>query len=202
MALPSVMRQMSLMTCGGVEVAVVRQRLDVADGRIALHRVDVLQPRPVVRRLDHVEQILQRLAQVRHDRGIGLDVLVDLGRIDVDVDLLRVDRVGLDVAGDAIVEPHAEREEQVGFLNRVVDPRLAVHAHHADVERMAGREAAEAEQRHRDRRVDALGELPHFLHRAALQDALPREDDRPLRLRESDRPPSAAPTAAPPACGR
>ena len=136
------------------------------------------------RRLHHVEQILQRLAQIRHDRGIGDDVLVDLRRIDVDVNLLRVDRVGLDVAGDAIVEPHAERDQQIGLLDRMVDPRLAVHAHHADVERVAGREAAQSEQRHRDRRVDALGELPHFLHRAALQDALPGEDHGTLRLRE------------------
>ena len=37
-------------------------------------------------------------------------VLVDLGRVDVDVDLLRVRRVGLQVAGHAIVEPHAERD--------------------------------------------------------------------------------------------
>ena len=57
---------------------------------------------------DHVEQILQRFAQVRHDRRVGLNVLVDLRRIDVDVNLLRVDRVGLDVARHAIVEPHAE----------------------------------------------------------------------------------------------
>ena len=41
--------------------------------------------------------------------------------------------------------------------------------------------AAEAEQRHRHRRVDALGELTHFLHRAALQDALPGQNHRLLR---------------------
>ena len=68
-------------------------------------------------------------------------------------------RVGLQVAGDAIVEAHAEGEQQVGLLDRGVDPGLAVHAHHAEVQRMARREAAEAEQRHRDRRFGALGEL-------------------------------------------
>ena len=60
-------------------------------------------------------------------------------------------RVGLEVAGDAIVEAHAERDQQVGFLNGRVDPRFAVHAHHAEVERMRRRQAADAEQRHRDR---------------------------------------------------
>jgi hypothetical protein len=138
----------------------------------------------MARGLDDLEQILQGLAEIRHDRGIGVHVLVDFGRIDVDVNLLRVDGVGLDVARDAIVEPHPERDEQVRLLNRVVDPRLAVHAHHADVKGVACREAAESEQRHRDGRVDALGELPHFLHGTALQDALPGEDDGALRLRE------------------
>ena len=134
-------------------------------------------------RLDDFEQVQQRLAQVGDDRRVGLDVLVHLRRVDVDVDLLRVDRVGREVAGDAIVEAHAERQQQVGLLNRVIDPRFAVHAHHADVERMAGRETAETEQRHRHRRVDPLRELPHFGHRAALQNALARKDDRLLAER-------------------
>ena len=97
------------------------------------------------------------------------------------MDLLGVRRVGLEVAGDAIVEAHAERQQEVRFLNGVIDPRLAVHAHHADVERMAGGQAAEAEQRHRHRRVDPFGELAHLPHRAALQDALARQDDRLAR---------------------
>ena len=67
------------------------------------------------------------------------------------------------LAGDAIVEAHAEGQQQVGFLDRFVDPVLAVHAHHAEVERVMGRQAADAEQRHRDRNVGQLGE------RAALR---------------------------------
>ncbi len=162
-----------------VEVAVVGQRLDVAHRRVALHRADVLQPR---RRGPAASTTSSRSFSVSRRSATmaasAAHVLVDLGRVDVDVDLLGVERVGLEVAGDAVVEAHAEGEQQVGLLDRVVDPRLAVHAHHADVERVAGREAAEAEQRHRHRRVDQLGELPHFLHRPALQDALPGEDDR------------------------
>ena len=48
-------------------------------------------------------------------------------------------RVGLEVAGDAVVEAHAERDEEVGLLDRLVDPRLAVHAHHAERERVRWR---------------------------------------------------------------
>ena len=100
------------------------------------------------------------VAQVADQADVHLDVLADLRRVDVDVDLLGVRRVGLEVAGDAVVEAHAEREQQVGFLDRGVDPRLAVHAHHAEVERVRRRDAAEAEQRHRDRDLGPLGEVP------------------------------------------
>ena len=41
---------------------------------------------------------------------------------------------------DTVVEPHAERDEEVGFLDRGVDPRLAVHAHHAEIQRVRCRE--------------------------------------------------------------
>ena len=104
------------------------------------------------------QQLLEHVAQIADERGVHRDVLVDLRRVDLDVNLLRVRRVGLEVAGDAIVEAHAERHQQVGFLDRVVDPGFAVHAHHAEVERMRRGDAADAEQRHRDRNLRALGE--------------------------------------------
>ena len=104
----------------------------------------------------------QHVAHVGHDADVDRHVLADLGRVDVDVDLLRVQRVGLQVARDAVVEPHAERDEQVGFLDGGVDPGLAVHAHHAEVRRVRRRQTADAEQRDRRgnaRRVDERAEL-------------------------------------------
>ena len=74
---------MSLMTCRA-QVARVRQLLNIADGRIALHRVDICEPGRMIFRLEHVEKIGQRLAQVADDCRIGHDVLVDFRRIDVD----------------------------------------------------------------------------------------------------------------------
>ena len=62
------------------------------------------------------------------------------------MDLLCVGGVVGEVAGDAVVEAHAEGEEQVGLLDGVVDPGFAVHAHHAERERVVGGEGSEAEQ--------------------------------------------------------
>ena len=130
-----------------VQMAAVGQVLDVANGRIPLELLDVRDPLAAIARLHARHQHFERFLQIAHDADVDAHVLVDLGRVDVDVNLLRVLRVGLQVAGDAIVEPHAEREQQVGLLNRRVHPRLAVHAHHAEAQRMRRREAADAEQR-------------------------------------------------------
>ena len=119
----------------GIQVAVVGQGLDVADRGIALERVDVRRATPSAVAGSTMRQPFgERRPQIAGDRHVDADVLVELGAIDVDVDLPRVERVGLEVAGHAIVEPHAEREQQIGLLDRGVHPRLAVHPHHAEVQ--------------------------------------------------------------------
>jgi hypothetical protein len=54
------------------------------------------------------QQGARGLAQVADEGDVGADVLVDLGGVDLDVDLLGVGRVAGEVAGDAVVEAHAE----------------------------------------------------------------------------------------------
>ena len=119
-------------------------------------------------------------AHVADDAHVDRDVLVDLGRVDLDVDLLRVRRVRLQVAGDAVVEAHPQRDQQIGLLDGGVHPRLAVHPHHAEVQRVRRREGADAEQRHRDGNLPAIRQLAHLRHRVADQDAVAREDHRAL----------------------
>ena len=61
-----------------------------------------------------------------------------------------------------------------------VHQRLAVHAHHAEIERVRRRNAADPEQRDRDRNLRALGQLEHFTLGARLHDAVAGENQRPL----------------------
>ncbi len=82
-----------------------------------------------------------------------------------------------EVAGDAVVEAHAEGEQEVGLLDGLVDPGLAVHAHHAEREGMVGGEGAEAEEGAGDGDLAALGEVEDLLARAGLDDAVAGEDD-------------------------
>src|SRR4030095_2141240 len=112
-----------------------RQLFDVANGRPASQLADARDPGVVMVRLDEGQPVAQHGLEIAGDRDVGLDVLVQLRRIDVDVDLFRVRRVRRELAGDAIVEAHAEGDQQVRLLDRLVYPVLAVHAHNAQVER-------------------------------------------------------------------
>ena len=164
----------------GVQVAGVGKVLDVADRHRALAGFDGLEPCRAVAAGDTRQQFLEHRAQIADEGNVNLDVLVDLGRIDFDVNLLGLQRVGTGRAGDAIVKAHAAGDQQICFLNGVVDPRLAVHAHHAQVQRMRGREVAESQQRERHWNLRALGQRPHLLHRAGLGNAVPGKNHRPL----------------------
>ena len=105
---------------------------------------------------------LEDLFEVADEGYVDFDVFVDFGGVDVDVDFFGVGGVVREVAGDAVVEAHAEGEEEVGLLDGVVDPGFAVHAHHAEVEGVGGGEGAEAEQRAGDGDAVGFGERDHF----------------------------------------
>ncbi len=78
------------------------------------------------------DEEFEDLFEVADEGDVGADGFVDIGGFDLDVDSLCVLGVVGEVAGDAVVEAHAEGEEEVGLLDGVVDPGLAVHAHHAE----------------------------------------------------------------------
>ena len=91
--------------------------------------------------------------------SVGDLVLVDLRRVDVDVDDLAVLGELADLAGDAVVEAHAEGQQQVGLVDGVVGVDGAVHAEHVQAEEVLAREAAQAVQRQGDGDAGLLGEL-------------------------------------------
>ena len=158
---------------------IVGQVLDVADGRVTLEVVDARDPVLALPGLDAGHERAEHVAQVADDADVDGNDLADLGGVDVDVDLLGLTGIGPDVARDAVVEAHTEGDEEVGLLDRRVDPGLAVHAHHAEVEGMRGGKRADAEKRHGDGNAGALSELADKRHRAREHDAVAGEDDRP-----------------------
>jgi hypothetical protein len=67
------------------------------------------------------------------DRHVGDPVLRDLRRVDVGVHDLGVGREARQLAGDPVVEAGAERDQQVGLLQRGDRGHRAVHAGHPQV---------------------------------------------------------------------
>ena len=90
---------------------------------------------------------LDHVLGVADDRHVGAAHLAELGRVDVDVDDLGVRREAVGIAGDAVVEARAEGDEQVGLLHRRDRGVVAVHARHAEAERVRVGDHAARHQR-------------------------------------------------------
>ena len=84
--------------------------LNVSDGNISFHFVDQRQPLRTVTRFDEWEQVFEHSSEITGQSNIHFDILVEFGRIDVNVNLSRVRRVRLQVTGHSIVEAHPESQ--------------------------------------------------------------------------------------------
>ena len=126
---------------------------------------------------------------VADDRHVGPAHLALLGRVDVDVDDLGLGGEAVDLAGDAVVEAGAEGDQQVAALHRRDRRGVAVHAGHAERQRVVVGERAAGHQRRDDVDAGQLGELAHLLGGAGLEDAAADVEHRPLGSRGSAGPP-------------
>src|SRR5215210_2334517 len=66
-------------------------------------------------RLPGREQLLEHPAAIADDWQVDLDVLVDRGAIDVDVDFLGARGKGVKPSGDAVVETRADADHHVAI---------------------------------------------------------------------------------------
>ena len=90
-------------------------------GRIGLMRAGAPQP----------AHVLEHMGAVADDAEIDFHVLVDRGRVDVDMDLPRLRREGVETPGDAIVEARADADHQIAVMHGVVGLERTMHAEHA-----------------------------------------------------------------------
>ena len=120
-------------------------------------------------------EFLQHRFRVSDHWDIHPHVFVDFSGIQLDVDLLSVLRVVLEVARDAIVKAHAHSDDQIGFLDGLVHPRLTVHPHHAEVVLMRCGEPTQAEQRACDRNVGFLNEIQKHTGGFGFDDTVARK---------------------------
>ena len=84
-------------------------------------------------------QRVERVAGVGMDRQFDGHVLAQFGRIDIDVDDLRIRRILLHVTGHPVAETHTDGHDQIALLRHPVTGDIAVHTEHTDEQRMAVR---------------------------------------------------------------
>src|SRR6266478_2905250 len=137
-------------------------------------------PRAVIAGLKVRHQPFEYLARIADQRRVNRHVLVDLSAVDLNMDLAGALGVCAQVTSDAVVKTHADGDEQVGLLYGVVHPRFAVHTHHAEVERIVGREAADAEERHGDGIIAGADEVLERAYRTGNHDAVASKNEGAL----------------------
>ena len=133
------------------------------------------------------DQLGDDLPAVADDGHVGAAVLGDLGRVDVRVHDPGVGRERVELAGHPVVEPGAERHDQVGPLQRADRGDRAVHAGHAQVQRVAVGERAPGHQRGDDRGAGQLGELAQLGGGLGLDHAAADVQHRALGLGDHPR---------------
>ncbi len=103
---------------GGIQFAVLRPGHDVASFCFGAPFSDLHQPVIVLEFTNLRDQIPEHGAQVAHQGDVDGYVLVDLGRVDLNVDFAGLRRVGAQVSRNPVVKTHAESQQQIGILDR------------------------------------------------------------------------------------
>ena len=85
------------------------------------------------RAFEFVAERAQRCSQIAGQRHVGGDDLREFARIDIGVDDRRVAGEAIGAAGHAIIETHAQRQDDVGTMDREIRGFRTVHAEHAQI---------------------------------------------------------------------
>ena len=103
--------------------------------------------------------IFQNMTDITDDRNVDANILVDRGRIDIDVDLLGIGRKGIQPAGNTVVETRADTDHDVTIMHGHVGFVRTMHAEHAQPLVPGGGIRAETHQGGGDRETSQLDQL-------------------------------------------
>ena len=74
--------------------------------------------------------------QIAHDRNVRSNILVDFGRIDIDMKHFGVFRKFFRISNDAVGKSGAQRNQKIAFTDAEIRGFRAVHADHAGIIRI------------------------------------------------------------------
>ncbi|CAB4886252.1 unannotated protein [freshwater metagenome] len=152
--------------------------LPTADRRLPCRAIGLLVRSP--EDLERVDHFGDHQTTVAGDADIGTTNLAQFGRIDVHVDDLGVGSEAIELAGDAVVETGAEGDQQIGLLHRGDGGVVAVHAGHAETERMIVGHRTAGHEGGDDRDVEHLGQCQQGFGGTGFEDATTGVEHRSL----------------------
>ena len=126
--------------------------------------------------LDDFVQFAKSKAYVASYSDVGDFVFIQFRRIDIDVDDFGIFGKRSEVAGNAIVETHAQRKKQIAIANCVICIGSTMHSEHVQAQGIFGRENAQAHDRHDDGDSGFLGEFSKFFRSLGSNDPTPAVD--------------------------
>ena len=160
----------------------VRVHRLIGDGVLLLPFRDLREPVCVFSGLDTGVDRGEHVFDVGDDAEVHGHVLTNARRIAVHMYYLRTFRVGGELAGHAVGEPHAEGDQEVGRVDRVVRGGRTVHAGEAKRERVVFVERPEPHERGCHGNLRLVRKVRHVVRRTAGDHAAARVDHGTLRL--------------------
>ena len=130
-------------------------------------------------------ELRQHALQRPDDGNVGVAELVDLCRVDVEMDDGGARRERGELAGDPVVEAGADGDEHVALVECPVRPLGAVHPRPPEVQLVRLREPALRHQGRHDRQSPEFSELEELRARICIEDAAADVEDGALRGRDS-----------------
>ena len=97
-------------------------------------------PRGMLVFLNKRQHCFEESFGVRHNGIIGCHVLIDFGCVNIHMDDLCRRCKAIRIGRNAVGEPRAERNHQICLINRKTSRNLAVHADHAEIQRIIDRQ--------------------------------------------------------------
>ena len=134
--------------------------------------------------LDLRDEVLEHSGHIADDRHVRLTVLADFRRIDVDMDHACARSERVELAGDAIVETCADRNQQIATLYSARCRDCAVHAEHAKHLRIGIGHNAARRKGGDDRSAGHFRQLLDQLARVGAHRAAADVQHRTIRLLE------------------
>ena len=141
----------------GEHALVVAQRIHI------LQPLNVGDPLVMVNGIQTGVQLSEDQLCVPDDAGVHLDVLVDLRRIDVDLEDLGILRELGGIARHPVAEPGAHNNQKIRLSDAEVGGLGSVHSHHAGVELVGAVKGALAHQAVRHRCLYLVGKGPQLV---------------------------------------